>query len=601
VELKMIKQRLSESPVPGMVLFEVIWKLFIWAGVYPLYRFILTLTLTVSGYQLAFNGFIVSFFLSVPGIVAAFILLILSSVFTYAELSVLILISFCGRQKQRPPLRFIYRETASGLGRLLHPGTLLFCVYVLGLLPVVGMGFSTSLFNDFDIPRFVTGELMKNSWGEYIWIAGELLVFSLFFASLFTVPAMILQKCGFIKAIGQGLKLTKVCGRKLFGLYAGFILMWSVFYGIPRYTFIYVFNTEIVSLGKIWAVFGFSSQCIVLSFLLLLFNMSGIMLLPLLMHFLVKRYTEAGGQILLSEPSAGEDKPLVVWERLRGIKLPKPVRLAAVLVVLVVLALFLLRVFNRVPGLHTPIVVGHRGSVYGVENTMPAVQGAIDAGADYAEIDIQLSADGVPMVIHDTNLKRLTGKDLNSYELTAAQLGELTVAQNGFTGKIPSLDEVVQYCNGKIGLVLEIKLSGYENDDTVRQVMAVLNQHNFVDECLFMSLDYEVIEDINTRYPEAKAGYCVFGNVGTLSPYILRSMKIDFIVTEESMVSSGNLYDFRGAWLPVYVWTVNDEANMRRYLEMGVLGIFSDYPDIGRRVLDEHMRTTKMAYFTESV
>jgi glycerophosphoryl diester phosphodiesterase len=237
----MIKQRLSESPVPGMVLFEIIYKLFIWAVVYPLYRFILTLTLTVSGYQLAFNGFMVSFFLSAAGIVAALVLLILSSVFTYAELSVLILISFCGRQKQRPSLRFIFRETASGLGGLLHPGTLLFCVYVLGLLPVVGMGFSTSLFNDFDIPRFVTGELMKNSWGEYIWIAGELLLFSLFFASLFTLPAMVLQKCGFVKAIGQGLKLTKVCGRKLLGLYAGFILLWSVFSGIPRYNFIYLF------------------------------------------------------------------------------------------------------------------------------------------------------------------------------------------------------------------------------------------------------------------------------------------------------------------------------------------------------------------------
>ena len=79
------------------------------------------------------------------------------------------------------------------------------------------------------------------------------------------------------------------------------------------------------------------------------------------------------------------------------------------------------RVFAAPPVLHAPIAIGHRGSLEGVENTLESVQGAIDAGADYAEIDILLSKDSIPMVIHDTNLSRLTGDSRNVYELTAAE------------------------------------------------------------------------------------------------------------------------------------------------------------------------------------
>lgn len=77
---------------------------------------------------------------------------------------------------------------------------------------------------------------------------------------------------------------------------------------------------------------------------------------------------------------------------------------------LVFVALWIITdIFTVPPGLHAPIAVGHRGSAQGVENTVEAVQGAIDAGADYAEIDVLLSKDNVPMVIHDADLSRLAG------------------------------------------------------------------------------------------------------------------------------------------------------------------------------------------------
>lgn len=69
--------------------------------------------------------------------------------------------------------------------------------------------------------------------------------------------------------------------------------------------------------------------------------------------------------------------------------------------------------------LHPPVVIGHRGCIYETENTLAAVRAAGDYGAQYAEIDVQLSADGVPVVLHDGNLWRLAGENRNVADLTA--------------------------------------------------------------------------------------------------------------------------------------------------------------------------------------
>lgn len=244
--------------------------------------------------------------------------------------------------------------------------------------------------------------------------------------------------------------------------------------------------------------------------------------------------------------------------------------------------------------------MGHRGSIYGVENTKESIQGAIDAGADYAEIDILLSSDGVPMVIHDTNLKRLTGLDVNVYELTSAKLQELTLHQNGYIGQISTLEEIIKLCDGKIGLAIELKIHEHETENLVEQVMKDVKKYDFLDKCMFISLDYGLIEEINTKYPESLAGYCVYGGVGKIDPDVVMTMSIDFIVIEEAMANSRLVHNFRRSWLPVYVWTVNDPASMQKYLKMGIVGIVSDYPEIAMEEVAYYNNTSNTVYLDEA-
>lgn len=591
------------SCLPEMILFELLYKVFVWIVVKPLFRVILSITLLVSGYQIALNDFMLGLLFTVPGAIAAVLLIVLSSVLTYVEFAVLIILSGYGMQSKRPSLHFLFRETRASLRNLIHPSTLAFCLYVLGLLPIVDMGFSTSLLPGYAIPSFITGELRKTPWGNYALFGIAVLLFAVFLFSLFTMPVMVLQKCSFGKAFVRGLRLVRTYGKRMIGAYTGFLLLWGLLNGFPEFVFRQTFGTASVSFDKIVSVFGLSWQSVVLMVLLLLSGVAQLLILPLLLNFVVGRYVTMGGDTVLPVlPSNQEAAPLTrkTLSDIRMPNLPRPVKWIAVTVALLLLGLGALRLLSNPPSLHPPIVVGHRGSAYGVENTMEAMQGAIDAGADYTEIDILLSADGIPMVIHDANLNRLAGDNRNVYELTAEELRQLTLSQNGYTGKIPTLDEVARFCKGKIRLAVEIKLHGHEQGDVVQKTMGILQEYGMLEDSIFISLEYTLVEDINTRYPQANAGYCVYGNVGDLGSAALRSMMIDFVVIEESMVNSANLYDLRGAWLPVYVWTVNDSANMRRYLELGVNGFITDYPDTGVQIVGEYNNSPSTIYLDEA-
>ena len=80
----------------------------------------------------------------------------------------------------------------------------------------------------------------------------------------------------------------------------------------------------------------------------------------------------------------------------------------------------------------------------------------------------------------------------------------------------------------------------------------------------------------------------MFGNLGETTVENLLSLDCDFVVIEENMVSNSFISACRQAWLPAYVWTVDAEENMRKYLDMGVNGLISDKPYLVKDVLEDY-------------
>jgi glycerophosphoryl diester phosphodiesterase len=128
------------------------------------------------------------------------------------------------------------------------------------------------------------------------------------------------------------------------------------------------------------------------------------------------------------------------------------------------------RPFSQGPG---PWVVAHRGASAGeTENTLQAFDRAIATGADAVEFDVRLTADGAVVVIHDADVARITdGTGLVS-EMTLGEIGSLTIAlRDGGSTRVPTLEEALRRCSGRIAVDIEIKnIPGEPGFDAEREL-----------------------------------------------------------------------------------------------------------------------------------
>lgn len=589
--------------LPGLALFEICYKALAAFAVKPLLRVLADETLGRGGVELAFNERILGALSSPLGLAGGLLLAVLAVLGAYYEFSVLFLSACCAANGTPVPLRTAMELAVPAMRSLKSWGAAGFAVYALGLLPLLDLGFSPALLPALRIPRFITGELSKTPLGQAAVVLFYAAAFGVFVLLLFTVPSMSLGGQPFGRAARRSATLLKNAGPRGWAACAVFFLLWGLLFRWPG-----LLPTRFAGITGA----GFSELVTNLLAGRLLRSVPAFLLTELLrlglslffIALLTQIYLWTGGEAVLGTAalpaiSARVDRAQQaartlggkVWEKLRALwdtfrRRPLYQKHKRLLAAAAALALFLWvgSVFAAPPVLHAPIAIGHRGSSQGVENTLEAVQGAIDAGADYAEVDILLSADGVPMVIHDTNLARLAGDGRNVYELTAAELSQLTLRQNGFTGRISTLADMLDYCRDKIGLVVELKTHGHETQDIARRVVEEVEAHGAAERCIFMSIDYDLVQNLHALRPRYIIGYCVYGSVTAVDAGALIENGIDFLTIEENMVSPRFVNRCLRAGLPLYVWTVDDQANMAHYLDAGVAGIVSDDPAAAREI-----------------
>ena len=234
----------------------------------------------------------------------------------------------------------------------------------------------------------------------------------------------------------------------------------------------------------------------------------------------------------------------------------------------------------------TPLVTFHRGDcTVAPENTLPAFRSAILKGGDRIELDVQMTSDGVVVVTHDANLKRCTGKNAKVYDLTYAEVAQLDAGRwfsNRFADtRIPTLEQVLQLCRGRIGLNVEIKPSAATpalEAETVR----LLREYGFdSSNCVITSQSYETLHKVKALAPEYPTGYILALGVGNY--YDLPDA--DFFSVETTFITSGmvNAVHLRGK--TVSAWTIDREKVATHMLELGVDDLITDKPDMVQDLL----------------
>ena len=231
------------------------------------------------------------------------------------------------------------------------------------------------------------------------------------------------------------------------------------------------------------------------------------------------------------------------------------------------------------PGTPTKIV-GHRGASALVkhENTLEAFQRTADVGAGWVELDVRRLRDGTLVVHHDP---AFNGTLLSTLSLDA--LRSLS-AEEGFA--VPTLEEALAFCTGRVGVDIEIKEQGVS-----AQVADIAQRTMQPDQYVYTSFHDRVIGELKVHDPKARAGLLI-GHPNPEPVWLtrltevyptrrLRSCGADFAAVNIFFVRLGILKRLRAARFPAWVWTVNDEMQIRHLLEADVEAIITDHPDLG--------------------
>lgn len=236
--------------------------------------------------------------------------------------------------------------------------------------------------------------------------------------------------------------------------------------------------------------------------------------------------------------------------------------------------------------------IAHRGaSAYAPENTIAAFDKAVEQGADAIELDLHLSRDGELVVIHDDTLDRTTDGSGPVHEQSLEELRRLDAGRwfgEVFAGqRIPRLDEVLDRFAGKVQLALEIKAGSSVFPGIEEKVISALRECAAIDQTAVASFDHYALRRLKEIEPAIRTAALLVGRPVSLSA-LAGPAKADGLALEASFVTKTEVEACRASGLQLVVWVVNDPAQMRHFIKLGVDGIITDRPDLLRLALSEH-------------
>jgi glycerophosphoryl diester phosphodiesterase len=223
-------------------------------------------------------------------------------------------------------------------------------------------------------------------------------------------------------------------------------------------------------------------------------------------------------------------------------------------------------------------VTAHRGDHHRApENTLAAVREAIAAGADFAEIDVQLSKDGILVVTHDSDFSRMAGVAKRVWDLTYAEIRALPLGAKSapeFAQEVtPTLDEVLTVASNRIRLNLELKYYGDHQPRLAERVVEAVRAHGMSDQVIIQCLEYEPLQEIRRLAPKIPIGYLLSVNASHPG-----RLDVDFLGVALNRATGAFVQAAHRRGQRVHVWTVDKPADMDRLIALGVDDLITNEP-----------------------
>ena len=242
---------------------------------------------------------------------------------------------------------------------------------------------------------------------------------------------------------------------------------------------------------------------------------------------------------------------------------------------------------NKINNFRPPWIIAHRGYRQKYpENTLAAFQGAVAAGVPMIELDVMLSRDRKPVVIHDSSLERTTNGSGAVSDYTMEALKQLD-AGSWFDAefadqRLPELSEVLDLANGRAYVNIEIKADAYEQhhppDAVEKQVVAMVRKKNLQDSVLLSSFEIDILVQIASMEDPPAIALISRTPASKRIVEICSHLKVFSWHPDHLIVTPHQVDMMHAAGLKVFPYNVDTFEDYTKVIDMKVEGVITDDP-----------------------
>lgn len=485
------------------------------------------------------------------------LLLGLVSLFIYVafDLNSKIVLSRNLISEQKETLEDTIKEGFFSVGKLINLRGLLTVIYIALIAPIVGIGVSISATENLYIPTFISSVIEGSVLYSALAGIAVLVFLSIGIANLFILHGVIIDGLSIREAGKQSRALVHANWKDYIKQNLLFVMM--IIGSLTGMAIICLFiPLKLITLLPAGAVSRF---------LTVLFVTAGTIISMLTALLGIPLYILKMTQLFYSYKQGKEFE-------FTEIKRDKPIRykkgIIALLIILITAVTVMYSQFDQFFPLETNVrIIAHRaGGNEGRENTLSGLETAWNAGAYGSEIDIQRTKDGYYVLNHDGTFKRVAGDNRRPEEMTLREVKRLSVDGE----PVPTFEEMLISSRGRMVLFTELKGNTADMqmaDDAVK----LIKQYRMEDECVLISLKYDVIDYIETAYPEMQTGFLTFASFGKTA-----ELNCDYIGLEEESATSDAIKAIHDEGKKVLVWTANEAGSQKHFLCTEADGIITD-------------------------
>ncbi len=572
-----------------LILFEILWKLVTLLVIAPACAGLIQLAIHLAKLKYLTTSNLLQFLRSPWTILLLAVLLLLAALYTLFEIAA---VCTCFRQSRFQKVRTtLGRMVRSGLQSVLHffrGGGPFLVLHLLVLIPLMQFSATSGIFTAMGIPDFLAYYMTKKEFLLPIYVVAIILCCLLSVRWVFSSVLFTQNQCSYRSARATSVQLVR--GRFWQTFFS--VLVWNCCYFAALLVFLCMITVVVLMVIR-----ATGSDDLIMS--------QAMRILKLLIQIVLWSFSFFATPICMAHLTALLEKRCV---QMPEVVLPEPIPLSrsakpfrrstAVLTAccftVAALGLNLSYVYSVFTGkanfrlalFQNPTVMAHRGlSADAPENTLYAFSDAISVGADFIELDVQQTRDGVLVVMHDSNLKRTTGVNKDIWDVDYADIQNLD-AGSWFdpayaNARIPTLEETLQFVDKRAKLNIEIKPTKHGSDTLEQDVAELITRYQYTDACYVTSFSYGSLKKVKEANPEIRTGYLMSVAYGQF--YSLKYA--DAFSLNKVFVTSQVVNAAHQQGKQIFAWTVNSMSEVRSLCNLHVDSIITDDPVMVQNVI----------------